>query len=542
MHAPRPTTAEISAADLMTRVYVFADDSMLGREAGAEGNLRATNYIARELQRLGLEPAGENGTFFQTIPLVRYGVPRTASLEVNGRSLARGTEWLVAPPIIPALPFGGNAQGELPVIFGGRAGDVANYPSPEQIRGRIVVLTAPVTPAGQPGYAFWVGGQLDRFQGAAAVAVAVLESFPPQLVGYFDQPRTALQPDAVPAGTPFGMIISAAAARELLGAEPASLSPGAAGRTVRANLTFENAPPAAPARNVVAILRGSDPSLRGQFVTIGAHSDHVGTVGEGQPVVDHDSLRAHNSVMRPRGAENPAGQRPSEAQWTQIRARLDSLRAVNPRKLDSVYNGADDDASGSMAILEIAEHLALSPQRPRRSVLFMWHTAEEVGLFGSEYYAFNPTVPRDSMVAHINADMIGRGTATDMPGGGPSYVQIIGSRRLSTQLGDLVEEVNRSGGHDFRFDYAFDADGHPDNFYCRSDHYNFARFGIPSVFFTTGSHQDYHMLTDEPQYIAYDKYARLTRFMSDVVVALGNRDQRPVVDKPVPDPMGICRQ
>ncbi|HEY0969718.1 MAG TPA: M28 family peptidase [Gemmatimonadales bacterium] len=537
---PRPTTAAITPADLMTRVYIFADDSMLGREAGTVGNVKGNAYIVRELERLGLEPAGENGTYLQTVPMVRHALPDQASLAVDGQPLSRGSDWLPVPALSAAFPFGGAFQGEAQVIYGGRAGDVASYPSPEQVRGRVVVLSARTTPDGQPTYNFWTQAELARFRGAAAVAVTTLELTPPQIAAYFAEPQTMLAAPAPEAGTPFGLVVSRAAAARLLGADPATLAPGAAGRTVSASLAYVNVPTDEPAQNVVAILPGSDPALRGQYVAIGAHNDHDGLAGT---PVDHDSLRAFNTVMRPRGAEDSPGE-PTPAERARIRAILDSLRAVNPVRMDSVYNGADDDGSGSMALLEIAENLAAMPTAPRRSTLFVWHTAEEKGLFGSEWYSEHPTVPRDSIVAGINIDMIGRAWPDDLPEAreGGNYVQLIGSRRLSTQLGELVESVNRDRGHAFRLDYSYDAEGHPDQYYCRSDHYNYARWGIPVVFFSTGGHRDYHQLTDEPQYLNYEHFARVTRLIRDVVVATADLPARPVVDGPKPDPYGACRQ
>ncbi|HUF34741.1 MAG TPA: M20/M25/M40 family metallo-hydrolase, partial [Gemmatimonadales bacterium] len=211
-------------------------------------------------------------------------------------------------------------------------------------------------------------------------------------------------------------------------------------------------------------------------------------------------------------------------------------------RMDSVLNGADDDGSGTVAMLEIAERMARGGERPRRSVLFVWHAAEELGLLGSDHFTRHPTVPRDSIVAQLNLDMIGRGGAGDLPRGGPGYLQLIGSRRLSTELGEAVARVNREGGHGFDFDYTYDADGHPDNFYCRSDHYMYARYGIPVAFFTTGSHRDYHQLTDETEYVDWDKLTRVTRLVAGVAAAVGNVERPPAVDGPRPDPYGVCRQ
>ena len=231
-----------------------------------------------------------------------------------------------------------------------------------------------------------------------------------------------------------------------------------------------------------------------------------------------------------------------------VKATLDSLRKVNKPRLDSINNGADDDGSGSVSVLGIAGALVKSKVKPRRTILFVWHTGEEKGLWGSEYFTDHPTVPRDSIVAQLNIDMVGRGMATDdvlgdgTAKGGPNYLQLVGSRRLSTQLGDLVEKVNVQGNYGFAFDYTLDANGHPANIYCRSDHANYARYGIPVVFFTTGVHQDYHQLTDEPQFINYDKMARIDTFIANVALVVANDDQRLVVDKPKPDPTAPCKQ
>lgn len=146
-------------------------------------------------------------------------------------------------------------------------------------------------------------------------------------------------------------------------------------------------------------------------------------------------------------------------------------------------------------------------------------------------------------------DMVGRGAATDVTGmskegkelrGGPDYLQLVGSRRLSSDLGDLVERVNKDGKYNFTFDYAMDANGHPMNIYCRSDHYEYAKWGIPVTFFTTGGHSAYHQLTDEPQYIDYPHLQRVTRLVAGIALELGNTATRPVVNGPRLDPRGTC--
>ncbi|HEX8317974.1 M28 family metallopeptidase [Longimicrobium sp.] len=543
-HAPRPTAGAISAQDLRTRLYVFADDSMMGREAGTRGNAMGTAYIASELRRLGLQPAGENGGYFQDVPMVQRGLAPGATLTVDGQSYAVGTDFLAVPRYGQILQFAPafSASG-VQAVYGGRVGDPSTMISPEQARGKLVVFAAPMGQNGQPTFAFWAAGRTyAQYADAAGVAFATLDLTGQGLRGFLSNERTELKgAEQAPARLPAGLIISNAAAERILGAPLASLQVGAAGKTVTGAFTFFERPTPHPVRNVIAVLPGSDPAMRGQYVAIGAHPDHVGTEHD---AVEHDSVKVLHRLFRPEGADQPGidADTLSAPQKARFRAALDSVRARRPARVDSIYNGADDDGSGSMGVLEIAEHFVSLRHKPRRSILFVWHNAEELGLLGSEHFAAHPTVPLDSIVAQLNIDMIGRGAAGDTEGGGPGYLQLVGSRRLSTQLGDLVESVNTSGRHGFAFDYSMDANGHPQNIYCRSDHANYAKHGIPVTFFTTGGHSDYHQLTDEPQYIAYDKLAAISSFIGAVGLEIANRNARLVVDKPIPDPNAPCRQ
>jgi hypothetical protein len=365
-HQPRPTVPEITVEDLRTRLYLLADDSLAGRRAGTAGDFMATDYIASEMRRLGLEAAGEAGTYFQRVPL--------------------------------------------PTRF-----------APEQ----------------------------ERF----------------------------------------------------------------------------------PARNVVGIVRGSDPVVRGQYIAISAHNDHIGLA---RRAVDHDSLHAYNAAR----ALLAPGASPSTA----IRVNTDSLRRLRPPRADSIANGADDDASGTAALLEIAEALATAPTRPKRSILIISHTAEEEGLVGSRWFSDHPTVPRDSIVAELDLDMVGRGSSRDIVGGGPGYLEVVGARRLSTEMGTLVDAVNQAQPLPFTINYAVDAPGHPDEDYCRADHFNYARYGLPSVNFARGEHGDYHQVTDEAQYIDYPDLARVTTYVRDLARRVADLDHRLTVDKPKPDPNAPCVQ
>ncbi|HEX9631649.1 MAG TPA: M28 family peptidase [Gemmatimonadales bacterium] len=527
------TAPAITVEDLRYRLNLFAHDSMLGREAGTLGNAKATDYLAQELRRMGVEPAGENGTYFQTLPLYQRVADTTRTLTVDGTPLTRGPDYLVIPNLGYAFPFGMSATFDsTPIVFGGPLGS-PDALAPETAAGRFVVFGAPTSPGDVIGM---INALPARYPDAAGIALAFLEFLSPTEVSGLTTPQGTREVD-LPTG-PVGVLITMNTAARMLGTPLGGATVGRGTGALDGVAGFVVLPLPYPARNVVGIVRGSDPAMSHQFVAIGAHNDHEGIR---TPAVDHDSLRVFNKVMRPQGAED-SQRTPTAAEQARITTLLQNARRTGFPRPDSVMNGADDDASGSMTVLEIAEALAAAPRKPRRSILFVWHTGEEKELLGSEYFTDNPTVPRDSIVAQINLDMVGRGGADDLAGGGPGYMQVIGSRRLSTELGDLVESVNTGGGHGFAFDYQYDADGHPQQFYCRSDHYEYARFGIPVAFFSTGSHQDYHMVTDEPQYLDYPKMHRVTGFVFDLVTTVADLDHRIVVDKPKPDPSAPCRQ
>jgi hypothetical protein len=531
--APIATSPAITAGDLKVRLSILADDSMQGREAGTQGNVNATDYIAAEAQRIGLQPAGDSGGWFQMVPLVKRQISKATGLEVDETAYSPWTDFLPRDQGKGARSVNG-----VTVIFGGMLGDSSrSLITQEQAAGKLVLVGAAPDAGGQPQGMVNRGETTALFQSAAGIAVATLEGISPADQAELREGGAQLAaPDSEP--VPTFMYVTPRFARAMLAEPLAQAQPGDVGKVVRGEVTFTEVPPPYPARNVVAILPGSDPTLKGEIVAIGAHSDHNGIA----PVaVEHDSIRAFNRVMLTEGANSPGGV-PTADQQQQIKTILDSLRKARPPRPDSIFNGADDDGSGSVGVLEIAEALVKSHDRPKRSVLFVWHTGEEKGLLGSDWFTRHPTVPRDSIVAQLNIDMIGRGRAADLKGGGPGYLQMIGSRRLSTELGDLIERVNREGKHGLQFDYTYDAEGHPDSYYCRSDHYMYARFGIPIAFFTTGAHEDYHQVTDEVQYIDFAKMARVVGLVEASALAVANLDHRVVVDKPKPNPNAPCKQ
>ncbi|HIB37531.1 M28 family metallopeptidase [Mesonia sp.] len=228
--------------------------------------------------------------------------------------------------------------------------------------------------------------------------------------------------------------------------------------------------------NVVAFIKGSE--FPEEIVVISAHYDHVGMDAEG-----------------------------------------------------NIYNGADDDGSGTVSILEIAEAFKEAQDdgyQPRRSILFLHVTGEEKGLLGSDYYTKNPIFPLENTVTDLNTDMIGR--IDPKHEDNPNYIYLIGSDKLSTQLHELSEEVNNKYTQ-FDLDYTYNDENDPNRFYYRSDHYNFAKHDIPVIFYFNGTHADYHQPTDTPDKIEYDLMARRAQLIFYTAWEVANRDERLVVDK-----------
>ena len=524
------TSAAITEVDMRARVQLIADDSMHGRFTGSAGHVQVTTYLAGELGRLGLQPAGEDGTYFQAVPFVRRHLDGH-DLSVDGERLEPGRDFVPIHPGGRPRPFDG-AQ----VVFGGILEDTARQIGSEDAAGKFVILVYgdPRNRAGN----IRTARSGDRLGKAAAIATvnpdgamagwrSGLSDPSPEYAGDDD-------PGAVRVG---GFAITAHAAERLLGQPTDTAVPlGTLGGTVRGAVTFRAE--SLTVRNVAGVLPGRAAGRSVEYVALGAHSDHVPyrmTPG------DHDSLRLFNALALEKQRELG---RPylRAAERAAITVNVDSLRALRPAHQDSIHNGADDDASGTAALLEIAEALAARGARPARSILFVWHAAEEAGLLGSRHFTDHPTVDRNAIVAQLNVDMIGRGGTGDLPEGGPGYLQLIGWRRLSTELGDLIDDVNRAQPVPFTWDLQYDTPGHAEQLYCRSDHYSYARYGIPVAFFSTGLHVDYHQVTDEPQYLDYAKLARVTALVHDVTLALASRDDRPAVDGPVPDPRADCEQ
>jgi hypothetical protein len=252
------------------------------------------------------------------------------------------------------------------------------------------------------------------------------------------------------------------------------------------------------AQNVVAVIDGSDPQLKNTYVAFGAHYDHVG-YAEGEVVHTADGTRRLGAVGRVTAGHED----------------------------DRVWNGADDDGSGTVALMALAKAFSQG-QHPKRSLLLVWHSGEERGLLGSRYFADYPTVPMDKIVAQLNIDMIGRNR--DDKASESNTVYLVGSDRISSELHAINSAANDAFAKPLTLDYEFNDPTDPEQLYYRSDHYSYAAKGVPVIFFTTGLHPDYHANTDEVGKIEFEKLTRIVQLVYETGVRVGNLDHAPARD------------
>ena len=455
--------SSITPADVAARIGVIAADSMRGRNTPSPELDKTAQYIAGEFQRFGLKPGGDDGTFLQ-----RYAI-RQVALNVDASSIriADGPTWRAGKEFLSLGGAGGHASGT-PYLVSGGAGEAPNLESvPER---SILILAVPM----QSLRTMFAG-----LQDKAPLAVFLVRERPEvqweRAVAAQREPSAQVGDEGAQGD---GMFIELrpsvlATLLDQHGFDPA-LASGAAeapmavttldGVTMGIDLVYETvAETTAP--NVVGVLEGSDPQLKNEYVVYSAHMDHVG-VG----------------------------------------------RAVNG---DSIYNGADDDASGTIAVVEVAEAFAKLDPRPKRSIIFLTVSGEEKGLWGSEHFAANPTVPVEQIVADLNADMVGRNW--------PDTIVVIGKEH--SDLGETLNRVNSA--HPELGMTAIDDIWPEENFYGRSDHINFARRGVPILFFFNGTHPDYHRPSDEVEKIDAEKESRIVKLMLYLGIDIANAAERP---------------
>jgi peptidase M28-like protein len=478
--AQRPTPRairEIREADLRRDLFAMASPAMRGREGGTLDELKASVWVAEQYRRIGLEPAGEDGTWFQWFNLTRTRVSVTAS-----RAAIAGQSMALFGDLIPLSVAPVEATGA--VLWLADPTD-----STIEVRGRIVAtLLRPPAPGSirTTSYTFGVryadaaiNGTLARLTRRGAAAVLLVASAPVdssyeavavmrQRGGYdVDRatPRGIGQSDRVAPPPALGA-----------GATPAFLVRGALAGVLQqgteATLTIRLERFETPSVNVIGKLRGTDPVLRDEYVLYSSHQDANG------------------------------------------------VRLLVPG--DSVLAGADDN--GSVSVAQFAAARAFVAQRPKRSLLFVHHGAEERGLLGSRYHSAHPVVPLGQIVAVLNGDMIGRNH--------PDTAALLGAQPPHRNSSELVEMALQANAATARFvvDTLWDRPTHSEGWYFRSDHLPYARLGVPALMYSTNLHDDYHTAGDVPERIDYAKLTRMARWMYLTGWYVANAPTRPAVD------------
>jgi hypothetical protein len=502
----------IAANQIRDYLTFIASDEMEGRDTPSRGLDTTAKFLAMNLDRWGLKPAGDEGSFFQRIDLRRDRADAgQTKVEYNGRTLVAGTDY---------FPVGGSGNVSGQLVFAGngwfvKSKEIDAYKGIDPAGRIAVIFGSPFGPPrgvgrndfGKQGEDFMNPSDYARSKGV--VGLIYVPDFQylanwqrnrqrsPTVVAKF-QPQTTAPLPAIVISPETANVLFVGERQSASGIFNAAYSSNTAtppssflmGEQKKITMNIANTTEIVPTQNVVAVWEGSDPVLKAEYVALGAHYDHVGS---GCP----------------------------------------------PNGTDTICNGADDDGSGTTALLGMAEALAKAPTRPKRSVLFVWHCGEEKGLWGSRYFTEYPTVPLNQVVAQLNIDMIGRSKKdgdtnprnADLTG--PDAVYLIGSTMMSTELGELVNNVNKSFLN-LTFDTRYDDPKDPHRFFFRSDHYNYARKGIPIIFFFDGEHEDYHRAGDSADKIDYQKMEKITRTIYMTLWEIANRPARLKVDKPLP--------
>ena len=465
----------ITEADVARRIGLIAHDSMGGRATGSPGLLKTARWVAGEFRRFGLKPGGDSGTYLQSYEITRKSVVAARSTvsftEADGQagvkvSLAEGAAWVGGAT-------GATARGRV-VIIGG-ALDPAGL-KPDAVKDRMVVLLLPAGGTPPRDLNTLLGGLSNA--GAAGIVIVTSSD---SLFGRFKagSGRAALAVGDGPRMPAVAMLESAIVAQVPEAADQFAQLRQSPAMVVAPYDTWDgtialqdSTISSLSSQNTVGILEGADPALRNEYLVFSAHMDHVGTTG------------------RP-------------------------MAACRAQGADSICNGADDDASGTVGVVELAEALSRPDARPKRSMIFLTVSGEEQGLWGSDWFADHPAVPLDRIVANINLDMIGRNW--------PDTIAVIGKEH--SDLGATLNRVNAA--HPELRMTAVDDLWPQERFYFRSDHFNFARKGVPILFFFNGVHPDYHRPSDSPEKIDAEKEARILRLIYYLGQEVANAPERP---------------
>ena len=454
----------IKEADLKKDLYEMADDHFKGREAGTLDELKVSMWLENKLRAVGLKPAGDDGTYFQFYSMWRNRVAANSSIKIGDRSFELWKDVLIAQ----TAP----AQVSAPIVFLGKG--TKTEIEKADIKGKAVAILA--SPEGI---------NLNVSLAERRYPVAILRKFYADLTAKGAVAVIFIADDLAEnswrhvlpqvtrglydiTGGPNEKVTAKAPVIWLHKSELNFVQQQ--GLQLNALINVEHFE--YPSVNIIGVIEGTDPLLKKEYVLFSGHQDH------------------------------------------------DGIRQLYGT--DSIYNGADDNASTSVALLAIAR--AFHQQPGQRSALFVWHGAEERGLLGSKWYSSHPTVPKESIVAVLNGDMIGRND--------PDSAALLGSQpphRNSTDLVNIAMDANKQGPK-FLLDTLWDKTTHVEGFYFRSDHLPYARLGIPAIFYTTVLHDEYHTPMDKANHINYPKLKRMTDWMYLTGWQVANMAQRPKLD------------
>jgi hypothetical protein len=510
--------AAIRESDMRQWLSFLASDDLEGRATFSEGLGLAAGYVAGNLQSWGIEPGGDNGSYFQRVKVlgVKSENRSSVTVTVNGQKrVFRHGEGIEFPRNV-----GGARKVTIQDVeflgYGLHLPDAGHDDyAGKDVSGKAVIWLGQHGPAGLTAMAHRraVGGRgryaIDRGGAVASIGPAGAGStrpVQPASTGPLQQPdfTTAqrldhpVAPGVTASDELFEFLFSQAPVKysELRQrAEKQATLPSFTLKGV--SLVFDidadyQVVRTQYTRNVIGLIRGSDPTLEDTYVVFGAHLDHVG-YAEG-PIVD-----------------TPGGPR-----------RQGAVGRVGEGALeDRIWNGADDNGSGSAAIMAVAKAFASVPP-PRRSVLFVWYSGEERGLWGSRYHADHPGFDPSAFEAMINLDMVGR-NRNDRPEEA-NRLYLIGSDRISTDLHDLAIEANFVLPKPLELDFELNDPADPEQLYYRSDHYSYAVKGVPSVFFTTALHPDYHANTDRVDRINFEKMSRVAQLAFETGRRIAERE------------------
>lgn len=470
-----PGLAAIKEADLKKDIFEIASDAFRGRRAGTIDEMRAAVWVAQKAQEAGLKPAGEDGTYFQFYNIHRTRVSNRGTFVLNGQPLKLFKQVWLSSPV--------EAHINGPITYLNSMADTT-----ADLKGKIVAVKvfAP-TPMPAKGMSLWgyrytasairQQSAVLRRKGAEAVIMIADEVTESALafIGFnfesgqyaVDQPASATAGNRG-AGAGRGGVMPMPVMLVRASEAAALQQPGA---TVKADFEVERFD--YPSVNVVAKATGTDPKLKNEYVLFSGHHDHDG-VG-------------------------------------------------NPVNQDSIWNGADDNASVTVGMLAIGRAWAAKPGK--RSALFVWHGAEERGLLGSRWYSAHLTVDKNAIVAVLNGDMIGRNSVDSA-----ALLGTLLPHKNSSALVGAAMKANAELTH-FTVDFSWDDAKHPEGWYFRSDHAPYAAIGIPSIFFTSLLHPDYHTPKDEPDRISIPKLTKMTKWMYTTALLVSQNAERPGLDK-----------